>query len=260
MFGRIQKITSGGPVDLLTTTTEPSSPTDGFVIPKLVSQAYDQLWMAVGFEGGQAPSIDIIPHHFVKDLPAAPDLRWVEGRKVTISRPATSTECELFLMPLPPIADRLFLQNTAVSDAVASHVAPDTTNIITSADATDLATGIVLANEAKADYNAHDLDAGPVWHFATGGSNQVTAADAATLEAELVTLCQDIQTQYNAHIADTSIHTPADTTNTLISVTITDTATCITFLNDLKAKYNAHRIFSAPTNAWAMLYVCEETQ
>lgn len=74
------------------------------------------------------------------------------------------------------------------------------------------------------------------------GEYTVTAADASS-EATSITLCQELITAYNRHIADALGHVAADSTNVL-SVTrasVVDAATAITAANQLKAAYNAHR-------------------
>ena len=96
------------------------------------------------------------------------------------------------------------------------HGAADTTNTVTSADATDLASAQTLANEIKTDYEAHRiLTAGSV-HGAADSTNAVTAADATNLST-LITLVDDLRTQYEAHRVLTAggVHTNADSTNTV---------------------------------------------
>lgn len=94
------------------------------------------------------------------------------------------------------------------------HGAADTTNTVTSADATDLASAQTLANEIKVDYEAHRiLTAGSV-HGAADTTNAVTAANATDLST-LITLVNDLRTQYEAHRVFTTggVHGAADTTN-----------------------------------------------
>jgi hypothetical protein len=140
-----------------------------------------------------------------------------------------------------------------------AHSIANTTEAVTSADATDLASAYTLANEVKADYNGHRTDASEDSHPTDDDTNVVTAADADTL-AKLVTLSNDIRTQYVAHIASASFHLAADETNTvsapaaetnaihLIDCTVTatsadatDEASAITLANEIKADYNDHR-------------------
>jgi len=68
-------------------------------------------------------------------------------------------------------------------------------------------------------------------------------SDDAATEALLVDLCLDIQEKYTAHIADTSVHANADIVNTLLSVSITNLATCVNFLNNIKVQLAAHAVY-----------------
>jgi hypothetical protein len=125
-----------------------------------------------------------------------------------------------------------------------AHASIDTTNTITTPDATTLSSAITLANMIRTQFNAHDFDAGPVWHFGGPGTHQITAAVATDL-ATLRTLCLDIQTKYAAHLADLTEHVLADTIWSLdsdLTVSATSTlAAVIAWANDVKAKYNRHR-------------------
>lgn len=88
------------------------------------------------------------------------------------------------------------------------HTTADAVNVITSADATDLASLIVLLNEAAADYEAHRIlvGGGPV-HGSADATHAITApaaADLATADA----LLMDLARQWYLHRRDTS-GTPA---------------------------------------------------
>lgn len=101
------------------------------------------------------------------------------------------------------------------------HGAADSTNAVTSADATDLASANTLANEIKTDYEAHRvLTAGSV-HGAADSTNVVTAADATDLST-LITLVNDLRTQYEAHrvLIAGSVHGAADSTNTVSAAAV----------------------------------------
>lgn len=90
------------------------------------------------------------------------------------------------------------------------HSTGDSTNTVTSADATDLASLITLVNEIKSDYNAHRVEAGV--HPTDDTTNVVTSADATDL-ATAITLVNEIRTDYEAHRASATFHLVADTTN-----------------------------------------------
>jgi phage tail sheath protein FI len=120
------------------------------------------------------------------------------------------------------------------------HESDDGTNDITSADATDVTTLETLADELKDDYTAHRQSA--VFHLNDDDVNLVTAADT-TVVTDTVTLAADLDTQYNAHRADIGVHASGDGVNTT-ATTPSDEATTITFANELRTAYEAHRILT----------------
>lgn len=84
------------------------------------------------------------------------------------------------------------------NDALAHKVA-DTTNTRAAAyPATDLATAITLANEIKADYEAHR--ASTTFHYTADATNTIAAANA-TDQSSLNTLANELKTDINAHMA-----------------------------------------------------------
>jgi hypothetical protein len=119
------------------------------------------------------------------------------------------------------------------------HGAADATNTITSANATDLPTLVTLTNELRTDYEAHRvLVAGSVHggadttnvvsavavdtasiHLTDDVTNTVAAADA-TDRASLVTLANELRTDYEAHRVDTTSHGAADATNVVSAVAV----------------------------------------
>lgn len=64
--------------------------------------------------------------------------------------------------------------------------------------ATNLATAQTLANELKADFNTHLVEAGV--HLTDDAVNTVAAADATNL-ATLQTLVNELKADFNAHVA-----------------------------------------------------------
>jgi len=96
------------------------------------------------------------------------------------------------------------------------HGAADTTNTITSPDASDLSSLITLANELRTDYEAHRvLIAGSV-HGSADNTNAVSAAACSDLDTAVV-LLKDIKAKYEGHRINTSgtpaVHGAQDTTN-----------------------------------------------
>lgn len=74
-------------------------------------------------------------------------------------------------------------------------------------------------------------------------ANNAPVADYAAALASAITLANDIQTQYNAHIANGGgvWHTVPDAVNPSTSPAATDLASLIVLLNEIKGDYNAHR-------------------
>lgn len=65
-------------------------------------------------------------------------------------------------------------------------------------------------------------------------------ADIATYTADVISLANELRSDYNAHRVSTTYHVSADATNAVAlaaAVTLND---AIALLNDIKAKYNAH--------------------
>jgi len=124
------------------------------------------------------------------------------------------------------------------------HDLADTTNAITAADCTTLASALILGANIRTTYNAHDADTGGAWHGGTGINTHQVSAVAPTDLASLRTFCLELQTDYAAHLADTATHVVADTVFTL-NYTVTATspiATLVNFLNDFKDQYAGHRV------------------
>lgn len=120
-------------------------------------------------------------------------------------------------------------------DAV--HKADDTTNTVTSADATDQDTLNTLLNEIKGDYNAHRVST--TFHDAADTTNVVDAADASDLDTSK-TLANQIKAKFNAHRSQSGVHPYDDMLHEVTSDDATDLATGITLGNEIKADYNAH--------------------
>ncbi len=141
----------------------------------------------------------------------------------------------------------LFVENGVYIDVNlgAGHAIADDENAMLLGPPTTLITSLAMAVQAQTFWDYHDNNlendgATPkVYHTLGAGSHQTTVA-APTNEAQLVAACVELQTLYVAHINDPAMHTPIDDVWTLASIVIVDLATCITFLNDYKAKMNRH--------------------
>lgn len=82
-----------------------------------------------------------------------------------------------------------------------AHVAADSTNgaLTAARPATSLATAYTLANEIKADFNAHLTQSGV--HVNNDGTNSIAAADATT-QNSLNTLLNELKADLNLHMAN----------------------------------------------------------
>lgn len=109
--------------------------------------------------------------------------------------------------------------------------------LVVSADATNLATSLTLANELSAAYTRHCADT--LAHAEADVTNVVTAVPATTLATALL-LAEDLRDQYEAHRIDTDSHYEADSTNAVTAAAAIDQDTLEDLLNDLKDQLNAH--------------------
>lgn len=126
------------------------------------------------------------------------------------------------------------------------HLDADT-NPVSAANATDLATSLVLANQLKGVYEDH-LDDDAKHKL----KDPKPALVAASTLATAITLANAIKADYNPHRASTTYHYNADATNVVTSADATDQSSLNTLLNEIKTDLNAH-IGSGPTGALARL-------
>lgn len=113
---------------------------------------------------------------------------------------------------------------------------------IAAANASDLATSLVLANELKALYEFHLSD-----DLAHKVADPAPALTVATDLATAQTLANAIKADYNVHRASTTYHYTADATNTIASADATDQSSLNTLLNELKTDIGAH-LLGGPTD------------
>ena len=95
-----------------------------------------------------------------------------------------------------------------------------------------------LANVALAINASIDVD---TQAHADGSPSFATSSGFASV----VTLANDLRTQYGAHrilVGGGPVHTTADTVNIVTAAAATNLTTAIVLLNDLRAKYEAHRV------------------
>jgi glutamyl-tRNA reductase len=127
--------------------------------------------------------------------------------------------------------------------------AAETDRQISSANAADLATSLVLANELKAKYTLHigaDNFGAGMAHLLQDATNTIAAAAAVDL-ATAQTLANELKADYNAHRSQAGVHSNNDAGNAITSADATDLASLQTLLNELKTDFNAH-MAAAPAN------------
>lgn len=145
-------------------------------------------------------------------------------------------------------ADLLKIAQGALHDAASAP--------ITTSDATDLPTAIVLANVCKASYNAHLVQFDV--HIVADATNVVSAANA-TDQGTVDTLLNAIKAAFNAHAALLTSHPTADATNAVATADATDLASSIALVNALKAKATAHyarAVLTYPNDQHQSLWIC----
>lgn len=129
-------------------------------------------------------------------------------------------------------------------DATIFHKKSD--DLETTANASDLATVIVLANSLKSRMNIHLASTGITGVHATASAETIasaTASDQTTANA----LLNELKTDYNTHLSESAVHLNNDGTNDVTSANATDLATSITLANEIKADFNAHVVAAMST-------------
>lgn len=111
------------------------------------------------------------------------------------------------------------------------------TDAVSAANASDLATSITLADAITAFCNRHAADDGA--HKAAYSSAPIATTALSTL-SDVQTRANAIKTWYETHRASTTYHPTADSTNTISSASATDQSSANTLLNELKTDINAH--------------------
>jgi hypothetical protein len=115
---------------------------------------------------------------------------------------------------------------------------------VSTANASNEATLVALANALKVAYNAHvastcSATTGQGAHMADASAGAVATANA-TDTASANTLLNAIKAAYNTHRASAVFHPTADGTNAVSSADGTDEASGITLANEIKTDLNAH--------------------
>lgn len=95
---------------------------------------------------------------------------------------------------------------------------------------------IHFANEVKSKYEAHRSSG--TYHVVYDGVNVTTSPSATDLTTALA-LLNELRTDYNAHILDTTVHLAAGT-NAVTAATATDAATALALAADLQKQFGLH--------------------
>jgi uncharacterized protein YlxP (DUF503 family) len=89
------------------------------------------------------------------------------------------------------------------------HKALHSAAVISSPDATTVATLLTLTNELTTKYALHNTDAiagSPTYHIAQDTTHALASAAVQTLLSGCITQLNDIKTKYNLHVAETTAH------------------------------------------------------
>lgn len=142
-----------------------------------------------------------------------------------------------------------------------SYMAPTTSALtVTAADASNLATGITLAEAVRTWMLVHLLDGGASTngyggaHKAADSTNYalITYTASAKLtstssQSDLNTLLNLLKAKANAHVSRAGVHFTNDGTNSVVAADATDLASSETLATALKAWCNAHGAFAPDT-------------
>jgi len=105
------------------------------------------------------------------------------------------------------------------------HAHPDNANAVTAATAVDLATAQDLANDIKTQFNLHRLE--------------------DSLLEECCALLTEMKDDYNAHrVLEGGVHGAADGVNVVDAADAADIGTAVTLANQIREKYEAHRVLT----------------
>lgn len=131
-----------------------------------------------------------------------------------------------------------------------THFNTDTVNIVTAADAFDLATLLILLNDIKSRFNLHRIE--PEVHYSDDNSNVVTSTNAVD-STTAANLLNELQHRYISHSMTSDAeryHSASDPVNTIIfaeAIPAAIAANCV-IANALKVAYNGHIVAEYPLN------------
>lgn len=141
-------------------------------------------------------------------------------------------------------ADGVAIADFVNANGFLTDLENDQFNAADAADATDLPTSIILANDLRTKYLGHVVQSRV--HLSDDVKNIDLPEESSDLNSALL-LANGLKSSFNSHLTATlreiqKVHSVDDTINSVSSVDATDLLTLITLLNELKMNFNAHRI------------------
>lgn len=120
----------------------------------------------------------------------------------------------------------------------------DASTAISTADASNPATGLALAIALRAAYVAHCASAchattGIGAHIAADATNTLAVA-VPTDEASGILTVNELKAKFNLHRVSLSFHASADSASAISTADATDTASFYALANAIKGKFNTH--------------------
>lgn len=113
-------------------------------------------------------------------------------------------------------------------------------------EATGLSSAIAMINDLKIKFNKHVVE--PTVHDPYDVTDQMVLVDA-TSEQSLIILVNYAKQQFNKHLAKAdpsgvtlNIHKLPDTVNPILTANATDLSTAVALVNELRIKYESHRL------------------
>jgi hypothetical protein len=125
---------------------------------------------------------------------------------------ASSTDQALILTAANTLANEIKADYNAHRTQGSVHAANDTTNIITAATASSLATLLTLCADIRTQLNAHYSNSGGSYHTIPDIVNPITVAAPTDLKTA-VQFLYIAKTSYNAHRTQSGVHASNDTVN-----------------------------------------------
>ncbi len=143
---------------------------------------------------------------------AVPVLEVVDYINAYFSETAPAAAVATILTAANTLANELKTDYNIHRASAVFHAPADTTNIITAAAASTLATLLTLCADIKTQFNAHYSNAGGTYHDSADTVNPITLDDPTDLRTAVIFLYH-AKESYNAHRTETGVHPSNDGTN-----------------------------------------------